>query len=263
MRPEWDDADWGQYMLDLDGQPGSCIIDLAWAERGPQEELGACALVRVPFNTPEESGLGEESEVMALREAEEPWVEQLRNELGAVLVATVRGGGQLDYWFYAPESNDELDQRLLDSAAAAFDGHTVEGGSQSDPEWTHYFEALMPDEQGLRQVGDLRVIMALAEAGDDGETPRDIEHAALFPDREAADKFVEKIKEDGFRVDGVDQTEAEPEDGGDPVTVWMVQFSNHSDVNPQTITPVTWGLETLAAECGGQYDGWQTSVITQ
>jgi hypothetical protein len=254
------EADWGQYMLDLDGQPGSCVIDLAWAENGPDEARPVCSLLRVPLSEPGEEGLGDDEEVDRIREIEDEIIEVIEDKLGMVMVATVRGAGAIDYWFYgATDRSDEM----LDAAAEAFEGYEVEGGAQDDPEWRQYFDALYPDRHGMRQIGDQRVLIALAEAGDKCDVPRDIEHLAYFPSRDMAEGFAAKVKEEGFRLDGVKEVEEPDADSVAEGPQWQVEFANQSSAELMEIIPVTAHLEDLADECGGKYDGWQSAVVTE
>jgi regulator of RNase E activity RraB len=252
------ESDWGQYMLDLDGQPGSCVVDLAWAEAGPDESLPVCTLLRIPFAEAGEGGLGGDEEVDRIRAVEDVLLETVQDELGLVMVATVRGGGAMDYWFYGATDRSE---ELLDAAASAFEGYEVEGGSQEDPEWKQYFDALFPDRHGMRQIGDQRVLLALMEAGDQSEVPRAIEHLAVFATKDCAEGFAAKVKEEGFRVDGVSEVSAEEGEEVDEDAKWKVEFANQSAAELGDIMPVTAHLEDLAEECGGCYDGWQTAVV--
>lgn len=249
-------AHWAQYMLNVEGQPASCVIDLSYGETGRDEELPVCTLVRVPFQTASDDGFGDADEVERLHEFEDQTLTPAAATLGLVLVATVRGGGQLDFWFYGPADHAE---ELLDAAADALEGYEVQGGSQDDPEWEQYFDVLFPDQQGLRQIADQQVLMALLDAGDDGHTPRAIEHMAVFESKEAADDFAAKLKEEGFRIDGVGEHLSEEEGGGKQ---WQVEFSNESPAEIAHILPITTHLDELAEACGGSYDGWQTQVIS-
>lgn len=256
------ESDWAQYMVDLNGQPGSCVVDLGWAEEGPDESRPVCSLLRVPLAEPGDDGLGTEEEIDRLHAIEDETLDSVLDRLGLVMVATVRGAGAIDYWFYGPTDRAE---ELLDAAAEAFEGYEVEGGSQEDAEWKQYFEALYPDRHGMRQIGDQRVLVALAEAGDKSEVPRDIEHVALFPSKQTAEGFAAKVGEEGFRIDRVEEVEQDPEEGADNDEAdgprWCVEFANESAAELADILPVTAHLEDLADECGGAYDGWQTAVM--
>lgn len=259
------ESDWAQYFFQLEDQPASCLIDLAHAELAPDQERPVCTLLRVPLQTPGEDGMGEQDEVERLRVFEDRFLVETAARMGLVMVASVRGGGQMDFWFYGPTDRAE---ELLDAAAAVLEGYEVMGGSQDDPEWEQYLTVLYPDRDAQRQIGDSRVLMSLMEAGDDGHVPRPIEHLAVFATREQADAFAAKVAEQGFRVDDVrtmadegDEEEGDAEQGESDAG-WAVEFCNQSKADLESILPVTTLLEQLAESCGGAYDGWQTSVIT-
>lgn len=261
------ESDWAQYFFQIDDQPASCLIDLAHAEMAPDQERPVCTLLRVPLLTPGDDGMGEQEEMERLRVFEDRFLVETAARMGLVMVASVRGGGQMDFWFYGPTDRAE---EMLDAAAAVLEGYEVQGGSQEDPEWEQYLSVLYPDREAQRQIGDSRVLMSLLEAGDDGHVPRPIEHLAVFATREQADRFAAKLTEQGFRVDEVramaeegEGGEDDDEESGESDAGWAVEFCNQSKADLESILPVTSLLEELAESCGGAYDGWQTTVITE
>lgn len=259
------ESDWAQYFFQIEEQPASCLIDLAYAESAPDQERPVCTLLRVPLQSPGEDGMGEQEEMERLRAFEDRFLLETAARMGLVMVASVRGGGQLDFWFYGPTDRAE---DLLDASAGVLEGYEVQGGSQDDPEWEQYLSVLYPDRDVQRQIGDSRVLMSLLEAGDDGHVPRPIEHLAVFATRAQADEFAAKVAEMGFRVDEVRELEteapadAEDDDQEESGTGWGVEFCNESKADLESILPVTTHLEGLAESCGGAYDGWETSVVS-
>ncbi len=95
---------------------------------------------------------------------------------------------------------------------------------------------------------------ALRDHGDPLARVRDIDHWATFPTAQARARFVEACLAAGLKLRGT----------GDPQKSFHGYSARlfHRDVPDETcIEQVTSLLIGLAAEHGGEYDGWETELV--
>lgn len=105
---------------------------------------------------------------------------------------------------------------------------------------------------GLKN-GDLLVMGHLIEAGADLTEPRHTLYYLYFRDEDAALVGAAAARDLGFTVDV-----REPSDGVDD---WAVVCEHAALVlDPDTVRTNTDRFDALAAEHGGQYDGWEAAV---
>lgn len=98
------------------------------------------------------------------------------------------------------------------------------------------------------------VIENLERLGDDGSTPRDIEHLTCFPNKESAESFLAWAVANGFMLDP--QVSATEVDGD--VCLLLI---HHGRVSIAELSPKTILMMQKSAEFGGEYDGWETEVV--
>lgn len=249
--------DWKIYTMDMDGAPATCLIDIGLMETAPDPSRPVCHLLRVSFKDPGENGFGDQAERDALSEREDVVFEQVKRRTGAVVVASVRGGGQIDHWLY---SSAEHSEQLGDMLESAFPDHDVEVGAQEDPEWEQYLENLLPDEQGWQEIGNSGVVAAMARSGDPLVIPRPVEHLAFFKEESDARMFAGAMEAEGFEVTGIEQADEETAETEGEEAPWLVDFTRVQPVSLAEINAVTGWLVGKAREHGGEYDGWQAEV---
>lgn len=248
---------WKIYTLDLDGAPATCLIDIEQIESAPDESRPVCHLLRVPFKDGGEAGYGDQGERDALAEREEQVFADVNRKTGAVLVASVRGGGQIDHWLYSSKKQSELVGKLL---GEAFPGYEVEVAANEDPEWEHYLDQLLPDEEGWQEIGNGDVVAAMAESGDPLVVPRPVEHLAYFKEEADARVFASAMETEGFEVTGIELGDEGMEENEGDGAPWLVDFKRVEPVTLEEINAVTGWLVGKAREHGGGYDGWQAEV---
>ncbi|HTT96413.1 MAG TPA: ribonuclease E inhibitor RraB [Rhizomicrobium sp.] len=101
---------------------------------------------------------------------------------------------------------------------------------------------------------DKQILGVLRQHGDTLTKPREIMHWAYFPSDEARTRFAESCAKAGFAIRGMN-------DGARMPNRFSVQFS-HTDVPNENAVDLFRSLLTkLAAESGGEYDGWQTKIV--
>jgi len=100
-----------------------------------------------------------------------------------------------------------------------------------------------------------RVADTLIEHGDALAEARPVQHWAYFPTAEARAQFIAFI---GRRFSGIDSHTNPMSEGREhAVTFW------HTGVpDSDSMTEITGMLSLAAESCGGEYDGWETQVLS-
>jgi regulator of ribonuclease activity B len=102
---------------------------------------------------------------------------------------------------------------------------------------------------------DQNVLDQLREAGSDLSKPHDIEFFLYFPNKEAAGLAAERIKGGGA---GGFTAEVKNSPQGD---AWMCYVTRKMVPDGTKIALIGERFRTLAQELGGEYDGWETSLV--
>lgn len=242
--------DWVTYPMEDEGTLRLVGINLAWAEQAPDRTRPLCTLVRIPFHAPEENRLGTTQERDRIGDIEDALAERIERESGAAHVLSIRGDGAIEFWAY---SNPGAQTAIHAAARELFKEWNVEMTSKPDPSWKMYTN-LLPDAATMREIGDLQLVQLLESKGDTLTTPRAVEHFIFFPSRPAAEEFATQAQTYGFEVRIQDAEDDRP------VTAIA---SREDPVDLESIHEITTLLTDLADEHRGEYDGWETRVVTE
>lgn len=96
---------------------------------------------------------------------------------------------------------------------------------------------------------DERVLVHLARLGCDPALPRETSHFLYFGGSTAAERVAAALRADGWA------TLVEESDGA-----WVLVGRHVAAVTSRVVRETRLRLETLAAEHGGFYDGWEAPV---
>jgi Family of unknown function (DUF695)/Regulator of ribonuclease activity B len=245
--------DWDFYLLSVDDKPASIFVDLGIAKEAPLRSLPFMAYLRVYMKAPRPDGLSSREEFDTLKAIEDSFGEGLTNDGRTIYVGRNTSDGCRDIYFYTAQPDGWSDRvtRLMQ----LFVGYEFDCGHRDDPEWKTYFEFLYPSGGDRQRIENRRVCDALEQHGDLLTQKREIDHWAYFPNASARASFVERALRLGFRL----RSMSEPAKAGDQYGVRLYRIDVPAR---ESIDDVTISLFQLAAEHGGEYDGWETQVIT-
>lgn len=242
--------DWDFYPCKVDDAPASIFLDLAlldYAQEASERTLNA---LRISMLQPGDHGMGEAAEADTLNPIEDFIVADAKT-LGLIYVGRLRNTGvwQLTFMGTGDRTAElrDMASRHLESSGRSFDVIARE-----DPDWSYYRQFLYPDNEQMAWIQNRRVVDVLVQKGDSLASRRRVDHWILFPNKRAKDAFSEAVRANGFRIatDGV---------VGDDNLI-RLQVYRVDSVRLEAIHAVTTELTALAAQQGGKYDGWETSV---
>ncbi|MBU1658797.1 DUF695 domain-containing protein [bacterium] len=157
--------------------------------------------------------------------------------------------GWSELYFYAPSSK-ELD--LIVSKMLGQTSYKHESNVVKDTKWNFYEVQLLPSELEFHHIQSEKIISLLEEEEDEINSPREVEHYAVFDTATQRDRFVDNAQKIGFEFK--DEISTEEYDHG--VVVVKVHMPTQEEVKKV--------VEELFAEIKkerGFYEGWSTILI--
>ncbi len=247
---------WDCYSILVDDEPAVICLDLALRERAPIPGAHTMVWIRVWFRSADERGFPVGDEFDRLSELEDAILAAVGQD--AVFAGRATFGGHRDFFFYGADGAD-LESRLVSAVEGCGDDH-YETGHRLEPDWHTYFEFLYPAPRSYQVMMNRHVLDALVESGDRHEIARQVDHWIYFDAEEDRSRFCAGAFSLGYSVrrqDGDDECDEECEEESEQLCVIV---SSVIPVDPETIDRVVLELFDVAEECGGNYDGWETSV---
>ena len=242
-----DNEAWQPFQRVIEDKPHLALVRTDWTETGPDRSRGMCLIVTITY-PPGEIGLPSPQTFVNVQQAEDVATAALERTCKADCLGTLMGDGNRHVYFYAASDAGASE------AIAKLQVPEVRISLQTDrdPQWQRVVEDVWPTPEEMRWNGDKSVIDELAENGDDLTTPRPIEHLAVFPNKEAAMKFVQWLREAGFEL----MEDPSKNDGE-----WYVEFSQDAVPEIDEVYEQSSAATQAAEDLGGEYDGWQCSIV--
>jgi regulator of RNase E activity RraB len=245
-------SDWDSYVVRVDGKVASIVVDLGALPKAPSAALPYLGCFRLHMNAPRADGLSGSTERDALIAIEDALSEELV-ENGTVYVGRCTSNARRDFFFYLPKP-DGWSARARD-CMRTFPGYRFESFVRDDREWSTYRDFLYPSAGVLRSISNRRACRQLEKQGDALRATREIDHFASFHDTAARDAFVRDAERLGFAVRAITGP-------GETSSRCSVQLWRGDVPSFPGIDDVTRPLLELAAKHGGEYDGWETQVLS-
>ena len=107
----------------------------------------------------------------------------------------------------------------------------------------------------MQSILNRRVIDNLEKNGDKLTRPREVNHWIYFKSIEDRNKYVEKVKERGFKIEDTGVSKDR-----DKEFKYKLRISRVDGVGQNEVDDYVLYLWELANELHGNYDGWETSV---
>jgi len=251
--PQSGGENWQFYFARVNDSIASLFVDLGRRAAAPDATLPVVLWAHVKMRKPRPDGLSSSEEAPELIRLEDALAASVRKAAGAQLVGRITSAGYREYYFYGPRAKG------FEPAVAAtlrdFAGYEAETGSKDDAAWSQYLEVLYPTPADLQRIQNQGVYEALRKEGDDPSIRRVVAHWAYFPSAKSREAFVTRAVAAGYREVVAARSER---DGQFGVELEMESTTADAEMDPATVELAAW-----AAELGGDYDGWETSVEKQ
>lgn len=243
---------WDFYLLQVDDKPASIFVDLGIFKSIPISTHSQMAYVRVLMRSPGPDGLSSQGEFEALQALEDHLEQELVSE-HCLYVGRNTSDGCRDFYFYLTRAASWTQD--VDRAMSSFSEYKFEADTRDDAEWNVYSGFLYPGPMDLQRIRNRRTCEALQGNGDGLSAQRPIDHWAYFHAAADRARFVESATALGCSVAETWEPDNEHDRFG-------VRLSARGVPSFEKIDDLTMPLWKAARECGGEYDGWETEVVS-
>jgi uncharacterized protein (TIGR01619 family) len=247
-----DKGEWDFYFTNVDNKFSSIMLNLSLHKLAPKKEQPNLIWVSIKMNQPKQDGLSSNEESKNLFIIEDLLTTTIGSKFNSTFVGRLTSDGHRDFYFYVTDTTNY--EQVISAAMSTKSDYKFISGAQKDKDWKIYFDFLYPLPQQRQSMENRKVIENLVKEGDKLTKPREVDHWIFFKNPEDRERFLEKIKSEGFTIVDKDKIKK----GGD------MPFSLHikrvDKVDYQSVDNYIIHLWKVAQDCQGDYDGWETSV---
>jgi uncharacterized protein (TIGR01619 family) len=244
---------WKPYLCKVNGKPASILVNLGLRESVPMSSKPWLLWVWVCFQSPRPDGLSDGKEAPTLYKIEDALAPTLARECGAILSGRITMEGWREFYFYG-ETKDGFGSVVRD-AMKGFDDYKFDVGEQEDLSWNQYLNVLYPSLEDQERIANMDLLDKLVEQGDVLTAPREVQHWISFHSEQSRALFREAAAEAGYRIVGEHQSDGELPFG--------ISISRIQSIEREFIDQTVIALLKLCGTFDGDYEGWETPVITQ
>lgn len=245
--------EWDFYFSNVDDKPGSFYLDMGLNQIAPVDKMPLFFYVSLKMNDPrEQDGLSSDREYDTLIQIEDSLVGSLKDKHHIIYVGRLTSNGTRDFYFYT--SDTVLIEKTISESLVRFPNYEYDFALKDDKDWRYYLEFIYPNPRQLQSILNRRVIDNLEKNGDRLTQPREVNHWIFFKTTEEREKYIEKVKEKGFKIEDIGHEDRSKE------FKYKLRISRVDNVKHGDVDDYVLYLCELADELGGDYDGWETSV---
>ncbi len=244
--------EWDFYLTRIDDTAASFFLNFWYRSHAPLPGVDTLYRCDLQMLEPGAHGLGEADDAERLQQVEER-IAEAAAEHGLYFVGRIRWNGTWLLRLFGPPDLTETLRVIAAKAVAGKPSRKFDVDSTTDPEWSHYYDFLCPDDERMQWIEDRHVVESLMEHGDPLTRPRRVDHWIYFEVASKRDAFVRAAANDGYEM------ESAHEDATSELK-YCAQLHRVDSVELEEIHDVVMSLMELAEEHDGEYDGWETSV---
>jgi uncharacterized protein (TIGR01619 family) len=244
---------WKPYLCNVNGQLASIFVNLGLREAVPIASKPWLLWTWVYLQSPRPDGLSDSAEAPTLFKIEDALDSSLARNCRAISSGRITTEGRREFYFYG-ETRDGFGEAVA-TALAGFEGYKFDLGEQEDPLWEQYLDVLYPSPEDLERIKNRDLLDVLVEKGDVLTTAREVQHWMYFRSEQSRSSFREAASTAGFKI--VSESHAKGE------RPFGISVSRTQPVDQELIDATVIELLGLTQRFEGEYDGWETPIVTQ
>ncbi len=242
---------WEFYPCQMGEHIAFVFVNVSIGERLAEIGRTGQVLARVQLKQPREDGLTRREEFDSLSALEDGF-NNYCTTAAAEMVGRITVAGFRDFAIYAEDA--ETVANGLRTIARDEHGYETELVVREDPEFEVYWQHLFPSPMDWQLIRNGQLLEQLETLGDSGDSPRPIDHWLHFESAADRDRCAEALESKGFSITArLEPNEERPHHG--------LQACREDTAEFAAINELTVMLFQLAAELGGEYDGWESPVV--
>ncbi len=241
------------YSCEVNDKPASIAVNMELAGSAPVRSKPLLLWVWVQLKSPTTEGLADQSELAAINDMENELTSRLLSACDAVYAGRITTEGRQEFYFYS--GSEERFLISTDAAMGRFPQYEIEQGTHHDLDWNHYFDVLYPSGQDIEHVKNQSVIEILTDYGDTLDSVRDVRHFIYFKQSQDRSRFASRAQALDYQV----VCESEYPEGEYPLGLIIMRDQG---VTQDIMDTAVIELIDLAEEIGGNYDGWETEIVS-
>lgn len=247
--------EYGVFYRGTDAHHTSVIVNLTIGESAPVSHLPSLVqvIIAMPVSRKKSSRLPGENGSYASLELE--LISAMSKKAGVAFAARELTRGRMKFYFYAPLGTN-LDPIVVD-VLQSYPTFKHRISRISDPDWTIYFDELYPTRVELQLLTNHGRQAAAVGLGDCLSDPRTICHWIYFPNAQARDRFVDRVRPQGFHIHLRNEQEEESAQ-----RQFCVELSRQDPADYPSLDELVLWLDHQAEECGGEYDSFEEESFT-
>jgi uncharacterized protein (TIGR01619 family) len=246
--------DWDLYSCNIDDKPAVIGLDLALRNLAPIAHQPVSIYVAVKLQNPREDGFPDQEEFAVIGQLEDALVHQMEEKLKATFAGRTVSDGVRDFYFYAADSQGY--EQIVSDVMEQYPGYKYRRSVAEDKTWDRYLDFLFPVPQEFQRIQNRKVLRVLQRHGDIGEKQRQIDHWINFSSEAERAAYLQEVEARGFKLEALNihEQSAHP---------YSLQVSRTDAADPDSIDNNVLWLWDLARQHGGNYDGWETFIVTE
>jgi uncharacterized protein (TIGR01619 family) len=246
-------GDWDSYFCNVNDVLASIFLDLELRASVPDKDRPNLLWVSVFMKLPREDGLSSQWEFDVLCAIDDRLTAMMAAKFDAILCGRITTDGRREFYYYGAHSNQL--QAEVENAIGHFRDYEVDCGWKADPEWKQYLDVLYPSDEDRQRMKNRKVLDLLEQKHDTLNTPRDVSHWIYFRTEKDREDFRADVLPLEYRI----QSEPTSGMGGFSFGLCIVRFQS---VKAAELDDAVIELFRLAKKYSGDYDGWETEVVS-
>ncbi len=243
---------WKPYLCNVNDKLASILVDLGLREIAPISSKPWLLWTWVYFKSPRADGLSDGKEAPTLYKIEDALALCVERACKAIPCGRITTEGRREFYFYG--ETKEGFHKAVEAALTGFQ-YRFSAGHQEDPLWEEYLNVLYPSPENLQRISNMDLLDVLKAKGDVLTVAREVQHWMYFDSERSRSLFRDAVAVAGFRIVSESDSQAELPYG--------ISVARTQSIDQRSIDHTVMELWNLSRRFDGEYDGWETPIITQ
>jgi uncharacterized protein (TIGR01619 family) len=244
---------WKPYLCNVNSKLASIFVNLGLRESVPMASKPWLLWTWVYFQSPRADGLSDSKEAPTLYKIEDALNLSVSRACQAIPCGRITTEGRREFYFYG--ETEKGFHHAVKAALKGFEGYRYDIGSQEDSEWGQYLNVLHPSPENLQRIANMDLLDVLRKKGDVLSVAREVQHWMYFGSEESRTQFRDAAMAVGFRAASESISKADLPFG--------IVIARTQSIEQESIDHTVLELLHLSRRFDGDYDGWETPVVTQ